>query len=29
MKIIVDTREKPRAIAQILAYFKQIGRAHV
>lgn len=25
MKIIVDTREKPRAIAQILAYFEQNG----
>lgn len=25
MKIIVDTREKPRAIAQILTYFEQNG----
>lgn len=25
MKIIVDTREKPRAIAQILAYFERNG----
>lgn len=25
MKIIVDTREKPRAIAQIFAYFEQNG----
>ena len=25
MKIIVDTREKPRAITQILAYFEENG----